>query len=267
MSASPKVIAAAPLVLMTPRSLLRHPLCVSDADDFTTGSSFHRVLWDDAETKGRGAEVKLKADKDIRRVVMCSGKVYYDLFEEREKRRAQLGADPAWQAYITKIRPFISFQETRIMKPAPFFEEQRSAFDRSREQKAWVALDRRMHPKLYAGANKEDAEAYANWQMDYLKEDSCGGTTHGTVWEQYARMRDALNATGRHPNIAGLGLDEFRLVGVVGPAAGDVHHQTRDPQLLLALGVEVEPAAGGVALDHELGAAAGHAFVEQSHDG
>jgi len=47
----------------------------------------------------------------------------YESFEEREKRRAQLGADPAWQAYVAKIRPFISFQETRIMKPAPFFEE------------------------------------------------------------------------------------------------------------------------------------------------
>ena len=31
--------------------------------------------------------------------------------------------------------------------------------------------------------------------QDYLKEDSCGGTTHGTVWEQYAKMRDALNKT------------------------------------------------------------------------
>ena len=33
--------------------------------------------------------------------------------------------------------------------------------------------------------------------MDYLKEDSCGGETHGSVWDQYARMRDGLNATGR----------------------------------------------------------------------
>lgn len=47
----------------------------------------------------------------------------YESFEEREKRRALLGADPGWQAYVAKIRPFIHFQETRIMKPAPFFEE------------------------------------------------------------------------------------------------------------------------------------------------
>lgn len=42
-----------------------------------------------------------------------------------------------------------------------------------------------------------DARTWASWGVDYLKEDSCGGTTHGTVWEQYERMRDALNATGR----------------------------------------------------------------------
>ena len=43
----------------------------------------------------------------------------------------------------------------------------------------------------------QDAATYAAWGVDFLKEDSCGGKTHGTVYEQYARMRDALNATGR----------------------------------------------------------------------
>jgi len=44
---------------------------------------------------------------------------------------------------------------------------------------------------------QQDANTYAAWGVDFLKEDSCGGTTHGTVFEQYARMRDALNKTGR----------------------------------------------------------------------
>ena len=43
---------------------------------------------------------------------------------------------------------------------------------------------------------KLDAMDFAAAGVDYVKEDSCGGETHGTVWEQYARMRDALNATG-----------------------------------------------------------------------
>eukprot|EP00929_Paragymnodinium_shiwhaense_P060756 TRINITY_DN30326_c0_g1_i2.p1 TRINITY_DN30326_c0_g1~~TRINITY_DN30326_c0_g1_i2.p1 ORF type:complete len:634 (-),score=99.44 TRINITY_DN30326_c0_g1_i2:327-2171(-) len=42
-----------------------------------------------------------------------------------------------------------------------------------------------------------DAQTFADWGVDYLKEDSCGGTYHGTIWEQYALMRDALNRTGR----------------------------------------------------------------------
>jgi 2-oxoglutarate dehydrogenase E1 component len=71
-----------PLMLMTPKSLLRHPMCISDAEDFTTGSTFHRVLWDDAQ-KGH-SELTLKPDDKIRRVVMCSGKVYFDLLAERD---------------------------------------------------------------------------------------------------------------------------------------------------------------------------------------
>ena len=73
-----------PLILMTPKSLLRHPLCVSDAADFTDGSTFHRVLWDDAQ-QGHSAH-KLKPDAEIRRVVLCSGKVYFDLLAERDAR-------------------------------------------------------------------------------------------------------------------------------------------------------------------------------------
>ena len=74
-----------PLIMMSPKSLLRHKRCVSTLDEMGPGSSFHRVLWDDAEYK-KGSTIELKSDDEIRRVVICSGKVYYDLLEEREKR-------------------------------------------------------------------------------------------------------------------------------------------------------------------------------------
>jgi 2-oxoglutarate dehydrogenase E1 component len=74
-----------PLILMTPKSLLRHKRAVSTLKEMGPGSSFHRVLWDDAETKP-GSTVNLVGDDRIRRVILCSGKVYYDLLEEREKR-------------------------------------------------------------------------------------------------------------------------------------------------------------------------------------
>jgi 2-oxoglutarate dehydrogenase E1 component len=76
-----------PLVLMTPKSLLRHPVCISQADDFTDGSTFHRVLWDDAQ-KGN-SDLTLKPDAKIKRVVLCSGKVYFDLLAERDAQKLE----------------------------------------------------------------------------------------------------------------------------------------------------------------------------------
>ena len=76
-----------PLILMTPKSLLRHKRVVSRLEDFGPDTSFHRVLWDDADSRIKsavGPSVALKPDAEIRRVVMCTGKVYYDLFEARE---------------------------------------------------------------------------------------------------------------------------------------------------------------------------------------
>jgi 2-oxoglutarate dehydrogenase E1 component len=74
-----------PLILMTPKSLLRHKRCVSTLEEMGPESHFHRLLWDDAESNPQEGEVHLVEDDKIKRVVMCSGKVYYDLFEEREK--------------------------------------------------------------------------------------------------------------------------------------------------------------------------------------
>ncbi|MGE6957515.1 2-oxoglutarate dehydrogenase E1 component, partial [Brevundimonas sp. NPDC049575] len=74
-----------PLILMTPKSLLRHKKAVSTLADMAEGSSFHRVLRDDAQLRPEVAGVTLKADKDIRKVIVCSGKVYYDLLDAREK--------------------------------------------------------------------------------------------------------------------------------------------------------------------------------------
>jgi 2-oxoglutarate dehydrogenase E1 component len=75
-----------PLVLMTPKSLLRHKRCVSGIEDFGPNSGFHRLLSDEAAAPTGAGALTLRPAEAIRRVVLCSGKVYYDLLEERDKR-------------------------------------------------------------------------------------------------------------------------------------------------------------------------------------
>jgi 2-oxoglutarate dehydrogenase E1 component len=90
-----------PLVMMTPKSLLRHKKAVSKLSDMAEGSSFHRVLWDDAE-RGGPTTIRLQPDDRIRRVVLCSGKVYYDLLDEREK----LGVDDVYLLRLEQFYPW-----------------------------------------------------------------------------------------------------------------------------------------------------------------
>ncbi|AEV35129.1 2-oxoglutarate dehydrogenase E1 component (Alpha-ketoglutarate dehydrogenase) [Pseudovibrio sp. FO-BEG1] len=90
-----------PLVLMTPKSLLRHKRAVSKLEDFGADESFHRLLHDDAQTNP-GSTVELKKDEDIRRVILCTGKVYYDLLEEREKRNIN-------DVYILRVEQLYPF--------------------------------------------------------------------------------------------------------------------------------------------------------------
>ena len=90
-----------PLILMTPKSLLRHKRAISRLDEMAEGTSFHRVLWDDAQIL-KNEKIKLAKDNKIRRVVLCSGKVYYDLYEERDKR----GIDDVYLLRVEQLYPF-----------------------------------------------------------------------------------------------------------------------------------------------------------------
>jgi 2-oxoglutarate dehydrogenase E1 component len=103
-----------PLVVMTPKSLLRHKQCVSNIEDFSKENTFHRVLWDHAiDPKSKGF-IKLKESKKITKVILCSGKIYFDLIEAREKlkrddviffRIEQLYPFPA-KALAKELRPY-----------------------------------------------------------------------------------------------------------------------------------------------------------------
>ncbi len=90
-----------PLILMTPKSLLRHKRVISRLDEMGPGTTFHRVLWDDAQL-APGQKITLKPDEKIRRVVLCSGKVYYDLFDGREAG----GHDDVYLMRVEQLYPF-----------------------------------------------------------------------------------------------------------------------------------------------------------------
>ncbi|MEM9697555.1 MAG: 2-oxoglutarate dehydrogenase E1 component [Pseudomonadota bacterium] len=123
-----------PLMLMTPKSLLRHKMAVSRAEEFTSGSSFHRVLWDDAQSGN--SETKLVADAKIKRVVMCSGKVYYDLLEERDARGIN-------DIYLMRFEQFYPFPAQSAVKELERFKNAEMVWcqEEPKNQGAWSFIE------------------------------------------------------------------------------------------------------------------------------
>jgi 2-oxoglutarate dehydrogenase E1 component len=154
-----------PLVLMTPKSLLRHKRCVSTLAEFGPNSSFHRVLWDDADTKVRKGrddvasgrtETKLVADSKIRRVVLCSGKVYYDLLEERESR----GMD---DVYLLRVEQFYPFPAKSVIDELKRFAKADIVWcqEEPRNMGAWTFVEPYLEFCLDKAGAKVSRPAYA----------------------------------------------------------------------------------------------------------
>jgi 2-oxoglutarate dehydrogenase E1 component len=124
-----------PLILMTPKSLLRHRRAVSRLDEMGPDTSFHRLLWDDAQLSP-DEKIKLVADAKIRRVIICSGKVYYDIYDEREKR----GID---DTYILRIEQLYPFPTKALMLELSRFKQAEIVWcqEEPRNMGAWVFVD------------------------------------------------------------------------------------------------------------------------------
>ena len=101
-----------PLVIMTPKSLLRNKYCVSNIEDFGKNNSFHRVLEDHALNK-KNKLIELKKPKKIRKVVICSGKIYFDLLDAREKAKV----DDVVLIRIEQLYPFPVRSLASTIKP------------------------------------------------------------------------------------------------------------------------------------------------------
>jgi 2-oxoglutarate dehydrogenase E1 component len=155
-----------PLVLMTPKSLLRAKRAVSPLGAFGPQSSFHRILWDDAELLAN-EPIKLAPDAEIRRVVLCSGKVYYDLYEEREKRGRN-------DIYLLRIEQLYPFPARALIQDLSRFRDAEMVWcqEEPKNMGAWSFIE----PNL-------------EWVLDHI------GAKHGRA--RYAgRPSSAATATG-----------------------------------------------------------------------
>lgn len=104
-----------PLIVMTPKSLLRHKRAVSNLSDLAEGSSFHRVMVDGAEAGCDVGGVTLKPDAEIKRVLLCSGKVYFDLVERRAETRRD-------DVYIMRLEQFYPWPLKSLSKELKRFK-------------------------------------------------------------------------------------------------------------------------------------------------
>ena len=168
-----------PLVIMTPKSLLRHKHCISNIDDFNKQNSFHRVLWDHAiDPKSKGF-IKLKKSKDIKKVILCSGKVYFDLIEAREK----LKRNDVIFYRIEQLYPFPVKSLVKELKPyaknAKFYwcqEEPKNmgAWFSARDYIQWTLdnIKANNNQISYIGRSPDASPAtgYAKWHVSQQKE-------------------------------------------------------------------------------------------------
>ena len=140
-----------PLIVMTPKSLLRHKLAVSSLDELANGS-FQLVI---------GEHRELPAKK-VKRVVLCSGKVYYDLLEEADKR----GITDVAIVRVEQLYPFPRAEVTAELNKYPATKEVIWCQEEPMNQGAWFQIRHHLqacigskHSLSYAGRARSPAPA------------------------------------------------------------------------------------------------------------
>ena len=157
-----------PLIMMTPKSLLRNKYCVSNLEDFSKSNTFHRILWDhaiDPQTKGF---IKLKESSKIKKVILCSGKVYFDLLEAREK----LKKDDVILFRIEQLYPFPAKTLVKELKPYAENAEFYWCQEEPKNMGAWFSV-----------------RDYIQWTLDTIK-------ANNNKISYIGRSPDASPATG-----------------------------------------------------------------------
>jgi 2-oxoglutarate dehydrogenase E1 component len=169
-----------PLVLMTPKSLLRHKRAVSTIEQLGSGSTFHRLLWDDAEFL-KNEPIRLVPDNKIRRVVLCSGKVYYDLYEEREKRGIQ-------DIYLLRIEQLYPVPLKALVGELSRFRQAEIVWcqEEPKNQGAWFFIE----PYLQWVLAQTGADQRA---IRYVGRSASAATAAGQMSKHLAELKSFLN--------------------------------------------------------------------------
>jgi 2-oxoglutarate dehydrogenase E1 component len=164
-----------PLIVFTPKSLLRHPLAVSKLEAFTLGK-FEVVLDDEDITD-------VEAKEHVKRVILCSGKVYYDLLEERRKNAM---IDTAI-VRLEQLYPFPAQELVDVMEYYPNTESVIWCQEEPVNQGAWNGIKHRF-------------EAYDYLEVVCVSRPSMAAPAVGSLYmhqrQQQALVREALGLNG-----------------------------------------------------------------------
>jgi 2-oxoglutarate dehydrogenase E1 component len=181
-----------PLIVMTPKSLLRHELSVSSLEDLS-GGGFARVL----------GEIDDVPAQQVQRVVFCSGKVYFDLLQARRKEALR---DVAL-VRIEQLYPFPSEEYQAMLNRYPNAREVVWCQEEPQNQGAWYQIRHRLQelvmgrrPVLYAGRGPSAAPATGIAKIHEIEQQTLvAAALHATTTEESARETTRLTAAAAVP--------------------------------------------------------------------
>ncbi|MCP5361169.1 MAG: 2-oxoglutarate dehydrogenase E1 component [Hyphomicrobiales bacterium] len=135
-----------PLVMMTPKSLLRHKLAKSDIKELDAGTEFQKVILETG---------KLVADSKVRKLVICSGKVYYDLLEAREEKKIN-------DVALIRLEQFYPFPEAELAEQIKKYKNAEIIWCQEEPQNmgGWYFVDRRLEGAIRKAGNKTARPEY-----------------------------------------------------------------------------------------------------------
>ncbi|WP_366654281.1 2-oxoglutarate dehydrogenase E1 component [Fodinicurvata sp. EGI_FJ10296] len=168
-----------PLIVMTPKSMLRQKYFVSDIEEFVGNSTFHRVLFENGRDK---------QDKSVKRVVLCTGKVYYDLLQERDARKLN-------DITLVRLEQLYPFPEKALSEEVEKYPNADVVWcqEEPANMGAWYFADRRIEAMLEKIGHKAKRPKYAG------RPEAASPATGVVRWhqrEQAALIDQALTIDG-----------------------------------------------------------------------